>query len=81
MTLLQQIEEAVTDKNIDVMTLLRMAKRLAARLNNAEFDQWIDWELNGYPANANLPPYRVIGVVVRADICAMATASCQTLRS
>ena len=38
--------------------VLRKCKLLAARLGSAEFSQWIEWELNGYPESQPTPDYR-----------------------
>jgi hypothetical protein len=67
-TLLQDIQESAIDSGTSMSTLLRKAKVLAARLGNPEFTQWVDWELNGYPKNGNLPPYRVVSVNVRGNL-------------
>ncbi|MGO9232029.1 MAG: hypothetical protein ACLQKA_22775 [Bryobacteraceae bacterium] len=68
MTLLREIQEAATDSKVDISTVLRKAKTLAFRLQNREFENWVDRELNGYDAGANLPPYRKIPVVARAHL-------------
>jgi hypothetical protein len=65
MTLLREIQEAATDSTVAISTVLRKAKILAARLQNPEFESWVDSELNGYPERTGLPPYRKIGVVVQ----------------
>ena len=38
--------------------VLRKCRLLAARLGSAEFSQWIEWELNGYPESQPTPDYR-----------------------
>lgn len=68
MTLLREIQGAATESKIDISTVLRKAKILAARLHNPEFETWVDHELNGYGDKSNLPPYRVLGVGVRGHI-------------
>src|SRR5664280_358148 len=65
MTLLQEIQVAATDSNIEISIVLRKAKILAARLKNAEFENWVDRELNGYEDRTGVPPYRIISVVAR----------------
>ena len=60
MTLLREIQSAATDPNVDLSTLLRKAKILAARLKNPEFEAWVDHELNGYEDRTAVPSYRVI---------------------
>jgi len=68
LSLLREIQEAATDSTIDISTVLRKAKILAARLQNPDFETWIDHELNGYEGASTVPPYRRIGVVVQATI-------------
>ena len=65
MTLLREIQAAATDSKVDISTVLRKAKILAARLQNPEFESWVDRELNGYDDRSRLPPYRIVPVVVR----------------
>src|SRR5665213_2227657 len=60
MTLLREIQAAATDPTVDVSTLLRKAKILAARLKNPEFEAWVDNELNGYEDRKAVPLYRVL---------------------
>lgn len=59
MSLLRDIQDAAIDGNTDLSTVLRKCKVLAARLGYEPFEHWVDWELNGYPPEAELPPYRI----------------------
>ena len=68
MTLLREIQAAATESKVDIATVLRKAKILAARLQNPEFVTWVDRELNGYDDRSSLPPYRVVPVEVRGHI-------------
>ena len=68
MTLLRELQRDATDPNVDITTLLRKARVLAARLNNAEFESWIKHELNEYPYESDLPEYRVLSVVAKAHL-------------
>ncbi|MBL8217250.1 MAG: hypothetical protein JNK87_41400 [Bryobacterales bacterium] len=68
MTLLREIQSAATNENVDVATLLRKAKILAARLKNIDFQEWVNNELNGYPDPLTLPSYRVIPAAARAHL-------------
>jgi AbiTii len=68
MGLLQDIEHAVTSSDRPLTDVLRMAKILAAKLDNALLREWADQELNGYSKDAPLPPYRASRTVpVRGD--------------
>ncbi len=68
MSLLREIEAAATESKVDISTVLRKAKILAARLQNPEFESWVDRELNGYGDRSSLPPYRVLHVEVHGHI-------------
>jgi hypothetical protein len=62
MSLIKQIQQATTSVGVEVPTLLRQCKLLAAHLRNEPFAQWVEWELNGYPDVDSLPAYRVTTV-------------------
>lgn len=62
MSLLRQIQDAAIDSSIDLPTLLRKCKVLAARLGNDDFKRWIDNELSGYDDKDDLPEYRILSV-------------------
>lgn len=62
MSLLRQIQDAAIDSSIDLPTLLRKCKVLAARLGNDDFKRWIDNELSGYDNVGDLPEYRILSV-------------------
>lgn len=62
MSLLREIQNAAVDAKIDISTLLRKCKILAARLGSSEFKQWIENELNGYKNKDDLPSYRILSV-------------------
>jgi hypothetical protein len=60
MTLLRQIQEELASSDVDVVAVLRKCKILARRLHSDQFAQWVDWELNGYPKDAEVPEYRTV---------------------
>ncbi len=60
MTLLRQIQEELASSDVDVVVVLRKCKILARRLHSDQFAQWLDWELNGYPKEAEVPEYRTV---------------------
>lgn len=62
MSLLRQIQDAAIDSSVDLPTLLRKCKVLAARLGNEDFKRWINNELVGYNRKEDLPEYRVLNV-------------------
>ncbi len=68
MTLLRDIQTGATDPDIGISTLLRKAKILAARLKNLEFENWVNRELNGYENSKDLPSYRIVPIIAKAQL-------------
>lgn len=68
MSLVREIMDGAIDSQIDISTVLRKCKVLAARLKSTEFAEWIDRELNGYPNKDTLPEYRVVHVSAKAHL-------------
>jgi len=62
-TLLREIQEAAAGSEVSVIELLRKAQILAARLDHQPLKDWIRWEMDGYPKDAELPEYRRLGRV------------------
>lgn len=60
MGLVQEIEDAAVDASTDVSVVLRKCLLLASRIELPELRTWAEHELNGYPKDADLPPYRVL---------------------
>lgn len=60
MTLLRQIQDELASSDVDVAAVLRKCKILARRLHSDQFAQWVDWELNGYPKDVEVPDYRTV---------------------
>lgn len=60
MSLLREIQNDAINSSVDLSTILRKCKVLAARLGNSEFMAWVEHELNGYSSNSDLPAYRII---------------------
>lgn len=48
--------------------ILLKAQIVASKLNNNDFKTWIENEQNGYPDASNLPDYRVLNAIVKADL-------------
>ena len=67
MTLLQEIQAETSSSGGDLATILRKCKILAARLGSEEFARWITWELDGYPDDQPIPPYRRLAVQCYAN--------------
>lgn len=60
MSLLRDIRNAAIDPTIGLSAVLLKAKVLAAYLKNKDLADWLDRELNGYPAEVEIPKYREI---------------------
>lgn len=58
MTLLDGIIQSVTETKEPIADILRRCLVLAHKLKNDAFKAWVERELNGYPADAELPDYR-----------------------
>ena len=67
MSLLREIQDAVTDRKMDLANLLRKCKVLATRLGSEEFKFWIDSELSGYKNVEDLPEYRIFQVTSKGN--------------
>lgn len=48
--------------------ILLKSQIIASELNNSTFSDWISNEQNGYPNAENLPQYRVLAAIVKADV-------------
>jgi len=67
MSLLRNIQESAIDANEPISVLLRQCKILAARLGSPEFKNWVEYELNGYAENDDIPKYRIMTVMCKGD--------------
>ncbi|MBA2864915.1 AbiTii domain-containing protein [Methanococcus maripaludis] len=66
-SLVSELQRKAKDPNFPVSDLLWDAKRVAKRLTYAEFDEWLNNELNGY-TTLEIPDYRKVDVKV---VCKM----------
>ncbi|MDI6891515.1 MAG: hypothetical protein QMD08_00750 [Actinomycetota bacterium] len=62
MSLLHQIQESVVQEGCDLGSVLLKLRLLAARLGSNVLEEWVKHESEGYPKDAEVPSYRVIGV-------------------
>lgn len=67
MSLLEDIQNDAVDNNTDIGTVLRKCKLLAARLGSESFENWLIWESNGYPNEADLPDYRIWPIELKGN--------------
>jgi hypothetical protein len=58
MSLLREIQNDATTNEIPVTVLLRRCMILATRLQHEPLSEWAKLEMNGYPEEVALPPYR-----------------------
>jgi len=65
MGLLSEIQNEAVSRDSDIGTLLRKCLVLAARMDSDVLEDWVCYELNGYPAEASLPKYRILSMTVR----------------
>ena len=54
------LQNEIVSSNCDVVNILRKAHLIASKLKLADFDQWIQHELNGYPDQESCPEYRKV---------------------
>ena len=67
MSLLREIQDLAVDSTIPVADLLKRCKILAVRMNNSEFQVWVDSELEGYRVKESVPTYRILNVASYGD--------------
>ena len=58
MNLLDEIRSDLVNESASLSNTLRKAKILASAIELAEFREWIDYELGGYPDRDKVPSYR-----------------------
>ncbi|HEY0833491.1 MAG TPA: hypothetical protein VGE72_06230 [Azospirillum sp.] len=64
--LVLQLQADALDPDVGIADLLRKAKVVAAKLDLAEFREWIEHELNGYAGRSDIPEYRRVHARVKA---------------
>ncbi|SFT48420.1 hypothetical protein SAMN05192562_101461 [Kosakonia arachidis] len=65
MSLLHQIQESVVQDGSSLGPILLKLRLLAARLGSNDLEEWVKHESEGYPPDAVLPEYRIVGVTYR----------------
>lgn len=55
-----ELQSEIVSSNCDVVNILRKAHLIASKLKLADFDEWIQHELNGYPDQESCPEYRKV---------------------
>ena len=62
MSLLHEIQASVIEEGKEIGPILLKLRLLASRLGSAPLEEWVKHESEGYPDDAALPDYRVIGI-------------------
>ena len=60
------LQNEVTKPDCDIVSVLRKAHLIAAKLGLTDFDKWILCELNGYQSGDTIPDYRKIRGLLKA---------------
>jgi hypothetical protein len=68
MNLLEEIEQGAASEGMSLGALLRKCLILASRLGSKPAVDWVEWELNGYPNGVPVPPYRLLSLVIKANM-------------
>jgi hypothetical protein len=58
--------QELAQSNTPLPELMRRAKTVAVKLDRKDAHAWIEHEISGYPAGAELPPYRALSCSLRA---------------
>lgn len=67
MSILYDIQSAVLQDDADLGPILLKLRLLAAHLGSRPLAEWVKHESEGYPADAELPDYRIIPVSYTAS--------------
>ena len=59
---LENIQAALVDHNTSIASTLLKIRLLAAKLGSDELTEWIKYEAEGYPNDAEIPTYRVVPI-------------------
>jgi hypothetical protein len=62
MSILREIQAAILQENPDLGTILLKLRFLASRLGSEPLEDWVKYEAEGYPQDADVPEYRVAGL-------------------
>lgn len=67
MQLIDEIIDLLSSASPNVENALFKTQVLAHRLGEGELSQWVEFELKGYPKDAELPSYRIIPITVMGN--------------
>jgi len=66
--LIRDIESRLADTSVPLEDILLSCRILAQRLQSEELRDWINYEINGYVGDVDVPPYRIVSSQALADI-------------
>lgn len=66
MSLLREIQRSLTSSESGLGPVLLKLRLLASKLGLPALDSWVRYETEGYPRDAELPNYRILGVTYTA---------------
>jgi AbiTii len=69
--LLDDIIDALTNNESDLVDALLKTKRLLHAIGKKELSEWVNHELNGYSEKSEVPAYRIVGAQVKANCNAL----------
>ncbi len=65
-SLVLEIQKDIINNTSSITTILRKALILATKLGLTDFEEWINYELKGYPDLDKLPKYRIVAGEMKA---------------
>lgn len=65
MSLLKDIQSSLLEPNQPLAPVLLKLQFLASRLGSGSLEEWVKFESEGYPSDAEIPSYRRIGVTYK----------------
>ena len=60
-----ELQKELLSSNCDIVSVLRKAHLIAVKLKLSDFDQWIQYELNGYTDQSECPEYRKLQGILK----------------
>lgn len=67
MSILREIQAAILQDNPNLGTILLKLRFLASRLGSEPLEDWVKFEAEGYPKDADVPEYRVAALSFRGS--------------
>jgi hypothetical protein len=61
-SILRQVQAELLSKDAELSKILLKVRFLASRLGSEPLEDWVKYETEGYPRDAEVPDYRIIGV-------------------